>query len=70
MQRAADIGIFPNMIEDVYNNSAFWPVVLAPTPIVAAGEYIPAVNLEDGVYYIDPQSNEVRQPWWIHDFIL
>jgi hypothetical protein len=61
VQRAADIGIFPNMVRDTYNNSAFWPVVTEPAPIVAAGEYIPAVGLEDGVYYFDPATNEASR---------
>lgn len=46
-QKASDIGMFPNMIMDVYQNSAFWPVALKPHPMVAAGEVIPSTRYYD-----------------------
>ena len=51
-QKASDIGIFPNLIHDVYNNSAFWPVEYKPGQFEAAGEYIPVSHVDDGTFYM------------------
>ena len=58
-QRAADIGMFPNMIRDPYNNSAFWSVAMKPQSIVAAGEVIPSTRMEKATYYYDPVTRDV-----------
>ena len=59
VQRAADIGMFPNQILDVYNKAAFWPVALKPQVVTAADETIPSTRMHAGMYYFDPATNQV-----------
>ena len=59
MQRASDIGLFPNLVRDPYNKSAFWSVEMKPQPVFGAGEVLPSTRMEPATYYYDPGTHEV-----------
>jgi hypothetical protein len=60
-QTASDIGMFPNLIHDKYNKSAFWAVNRMPSTMYAAGEFIQSQKMEDATYYWDQQNRQVHQ---------
>jgi hypothetical protein len=58
-QTAADLGIFPNLIKDEYNNSAFWPVAMKPLNLYAAVELILQSRMENATYYYNYNTGQV-----------
>jgi hypothetical protein len=63
-QSASDVNIFPNIINDPYNKSAFWTLGADPHMRHAAGEMLPSAAKEYGQYYLDPLRNGhvIHQP--------
>ena len=67
MQTASDANMFPNVMHDRYNKSAFWTVESMPYMKYAAGEIIPSGGLQDATYYVDySMYDQVRFCCFLH----